>query len=266
MRIGIFDSGLGGLVVAQSISRALPEYDLVYLGDTARVPYGDRSQETIYRFTEAAVRYLFDEHSCHLVIVACNTASAQALRTIQQQFLPAFYPERRVLGVIIPTAEAVTADTRPVGVFATRATVQSQAFVREITRLQPKVEVIQQSAPLLVPLIENGALRHAGPIIEEYLLPLRQAGITQLLLGCTHYGLARPQLEAALPEVRIIAQEDVVPPRLASYLERHPEHHGCLSRSGERRWLVTDLPPHYQQLAEQLTGTPLKLEKISLPL
>src|SRR3569833_4178041 len=179
LKIGVFDSDLGGLLIARSIIHELPDHDCLYLGDTARVPYGTRSKETIYTFTHQAVDYLF-RHECELIIVACNTASADALRRIQLEYLPAHYPHRRVLGVLIPAAEAAVdiGGDGPIGVLATQATVHSGAFIREITKLKPNAKIVQQAAPLLVPLIEMGGIAHARPIVDEYVQPLRDAGVS----------------------------------------------------------------------------------------
>lgn len=264
MRIGIFDSGLGGLILAEAFARRLPRYDFVYLGDTARVPYGDRSQEAIFRFTRAAVEALFRDFDCALVVLACNTASAEALRRLQQEYLTAHYPDRRILGVIIPTIEALD-DDGPIGVLATRSTVRSGSFPREMRRLGKAAVVIQQAAPLLVPLIENDGLDRAGPFVEAYAAPLLAAGVRQVLLGCTHYGVAAALIGKALPGVRVIAQEDVVPERLASYLDRHPEIEGRLSHTGERRYLLTDVLEHYTELARSLVGIAPTFEELYLP-
>lgn len=264
MRIGIFDSGLGGLIVTEAISRRLPAYDFVYLGDTARVPYGDRSQEAIFRFTRAAVDHLFRERDCAMVILACNTASAEALRRLQQEYLVESFPDRRILGVIIPTVEAV-ADQGTVGVLATRSTVRSGSFPRELARLGKQTRVIQQAAPLLVPLIENGGLQWSQPIVEAYVAPLREQGIEELILGCTHYGVAASLIAQALPGVKIWAQEDVVPEKLADYLLRHPEMEERLAKGGTREYLVTDMLEHYADLAEQLIGTRPRFQEVYLP-
>jgi glutamate racemase len=262
MKIGVFDSGLGGLLLAHSIQQALPEYDYLYLGDTARVPYGNRSQETIYRFTEEAVDYLF-RHDCRLVVLACNTASAEALRRVQQEYLPRHYPERRVLGVLIPAAEDAVAasESGRIGVLATQATVQSRAFVHEIIKLRPDAQVLQQSAPLLVPLIELGGVQYARPILADYLAPLRAASVESLVLGCTHYPVLKAQIEEEVgPSVRVIDQNTVVPAKLRDYLRRHPEMDRHLSRTGRRIFLVTDVTPSMTVLAEQWFGRPVPLE------
>jgi glutamate racemase len=264
LRIGIFDSGLGGLILTHAFAQRLPSLDLVYLGDTARVPYGDRSQEAIYRFTHAAVDKLFRQFDCALIILACNTASAEALRKLQQEYLPTNFPDRRILGVIIPSVEAVD-DVGPIGILGTRSTVRSGSFPRELARLGKTAKVVQQTAPLLVPLIENNALEFAPPIVERYVSPLREAGVRQVLLGCTHYGLAAPLISDALPGVKVISQEAVVPERLENYLQRHPEISDRLSSGGDRRYLLTDVLDHYVDLAEALTGDRLSFEELYLP-
>lgn len=264
MRIGIFDSGLGGLIVTEAIARRIPQYDFVYLGDTARVPYGDRSQEAIYRFTRSAVDYLFRELDCALIVLACNTASAEALRKLQQEYLPSAFPDRRVLGVIIPTVEVVR-ETGVVGLLGTRSTVRSGSFPRELARLGKTATVIQQAAPLMVPLIENGGLQWADPILETYLAPLRDAGIQELILGCTHYGVASNMIAKALPGVKVWAQENVIPEKLAGYLQRHPEIEGRLAKGGSREYLLTDVLDHYADLAQSLTGLRPSFRELYLP-
>lgn len=176
MKIGIFDSGLGGLGVGLRIIDALPQYDYVYLGDTQRVPYGNRAQDTIYRFTREAVDFLFAQ-DCVLVILACNTASAEALRRIQQEHVPATHPDRKVLGVLIPAAESAVAHGDRIGVIATAGAVASKAWPREIHRIDPAKKVFQKATPLLVPLVENDGLKWVEPILSEYLEPLKDAQI-----------------------------------------------------------------------------------------
>lgn len=271
MRIGVFDSGLGGLLVAQAIGRRLPEHDLLYLGDTLRVPYGGRSQEAIHGFVAQALGYLF-QHDCHLVVLACNTASAEALRRSQREYLPRHYPERRVLGVVIPAAEAVAATgAKRIGVLATRSTVASGAYAREIARHVPGAQVMAVAAPLLVPLVENDGLRYADPILDDYLSPLLSEGeglgvrgsIDCLVLGCTHYGLLKDQIRGKV-DVPVLTSEEIVPESLADYLRRHPEHDAKIGRSGERLYHVTDLGPGYEELARTFAGEPVCLQKVTL--
>ncbi len=264
MRIGIFDSGLGGLTIAQAVIRRLPEYDYLYLGDTKRVPYGNRSQEVIHEFTEQALDYLF-AHDCKLVILACNTASAEALRKSQQEYLPNRQPDRKVLGVLIPAAEAAaeTAGDGPVGVIATAATVASKSYEREIQRIRPELTVVQCATPLLVPLVENDGLKYADEVLSDYLAPLEAAGITSLILGCTHYCVLKDKVRGLLG-IPVVSQDEVVPEKLANYLQRHPEIESKLTRRGTRSYKVTDLPYGYGDLVQGLTGERIELELVSI--
>lgn len=261
MRIGVFDSGLGGLSIARAISNRLPEYDLMYLGDTKRVPYGGRSQEAIHGFVAEALSYLF-KNDCGLVVLACNTASAEALRRSQQEYLPRHYPDRNVLGVVVPTAEAVAATgARRVGVLATRSTAASGAYEREIQRQAPEAEVRVLPAPLLVPLVENDGLKYVDPVLDDYLAEVGK--VDCLVLGCTHYDLLKDRIRAKV-DIPVIAQDEVVPEKLADYLRRHPEHDERLGRNGDRSYQVTDLGPGYQALARTFAGEDLHLEKVDL--
>lgn len=262
MRIGVFDSGLGGLAIAQAIIARLPQYDYLYLGDTKRVPYGGRSQATIHEFTSEALTYLF-AHDCQLVILACNTASAEALRKSQQEYLPAHYPERRVLGVVIPAAEAVfeTGNPKKVGVLATPSTIESHAYDRELKRQNSEATVVGCPAPLLVPLIEHGGLKYIDPVIDDYLAGLH--GIDSLVLGCTHYCLIKERVRARL-QVPVISQDEVVPEKLADYLRRHPEIESKLGRSSERLYHVTDVTDSYERWARTLAGEEIRLRQVRL--
>lgn len=266
MKIGIFDSGLGGLIVTHGLVRALPNYDYLYLGDTARVPYGNRGEEAIYTFTREAVGRLLAE-DCALVLVACNTASAEALRRIQREYLPEHFPDRRVLGVLIPAAEEavrVSVSGR-IGVLATTGTVASRAYIREIEKLSPMASVTQQAAPLLVPLIENDALQYAPPILHDYLAPLLAANIDTLVLGCTHYPYLSTEIRSIVGDaVTIVSAETIVPAKLADYLARHPEIDQRLSRQETRRYLLTDIAPSTESVATALFGEPVPFEIITL--
>lgn len=266
MKIGVFDSGLGGLVITQSLMKHHPLYDYVYLGDTARTPYGNRSQETIYEFTKSAVEYLF-EHDCKLVMIACNTASAEALQKLQQEYLPKHYPDHRILGVIIPTVEDAVSKTKngKIGVIATRSTVDSEAYVREIHKLDNDIKVFQQATPLLVPLIENSALQYSPPIIHDYLKSLLASDIDTLILGCTHYPLLKNQLrQEAGSRIMIISQDELIATKLADYLLRHTAIEELLSKRGTHQFLLTDIPSVTTEIVRQMFGLSLKLEKVVL--
>lgn len=263
--IGIFDSGLGGLVMTRAFRAALPQHDFVYLGDTLHVPYGPRSAGAIFDYTQRAVRALF-EQGCPLVIIACNTASANALRRLQREYLPAHYPERRVLGVIVPTIEAAiaTGHTR-LGLIGTAFTVHSRTYEEELVKINPAIRLAALATPLLVPLAENAGLPYARPVLQDYLDQLLLQEIDSLILGCTHYPLFRPLLEELLPTgVDIIAQNEVVPPRLVDYLRRHPEIDSRLSRHGSLRALLSDLTPSYRHTGTELLGESVDFEKVEL--
>ncbi len=265
--IGVFDSGFGGLVVLREFLRVLPEYDYLYLGDNARIPYGTRSDRVVIRFTEQAVDYLFRQ-GCRLIVLACHTASARALRRIQQVWLPARYPDLRVLGVLIPTVEEAVARSRKksIGVIATEGTVTSLSFELELKKLDPEVEVIQQACPLLVPIIESGEQdwEGTGLILKRYLAPIK-GRVDTLILGCTHYSILKDQIRAILGNGHeLICSGQVTAAKLVDYLKRHPQMETQLSRGGSRRYLTTDLTPRFAQLASLFMGHPLSSEVVEL--
>jgi glutamate racemase len=266
--IGAFDSGFGGLVVLREFLQVLPQYDYLYLGDNARIPYGTRSDKVVYRFTEQAVDYLFRQ-GCRLIVLACHTASAKALRTIQQVYLPEHYPGRRVLGVVIPTVEEALARSRSgrIGVIATEGTVASLSFELELKKLDPGVQVFQQACPLLVPIIEAGEQDWEGAemILRRYLAPLEAARVDTLILGCTHYSILKDKIRNILGEgIELICSGQTTARKLVDYLSRHPEIAGLLSREGSRRYLTTDLTPRFQQLASLFMGQPVASEVVVL--
>lgn len=266
--IGIFDSGFGGLDIMRGVLEELPEYDYIYLGDTARVPYGNRSQEVVYAFTRQAVEFLF-EQGCEVVILACNTASSEALKKLQEEYLPARYPERKILGVILPTVEQASEETRngKIGVIATRATVFSGAFSREIEKVRPGTRVIEKACPLLVPIVEAGEDESplADMAIQKYLEPLLVEGIDTLILGCTHYGLLRNKIQKQVTDsVVVLAESDIVPNKLRAYLEKHVETKARLTRGRSRRFFSTDVTDTFQELGEKFLGEKMCVEKAIL--
>ncbi len=243
--IGIFDSGYGGLTVFRSIFGQLPGYDYIYLGDTARAPYGNRSFQTIHQYTWECVQWLFKQ-GCPLVILACNTASAKALRTIQQHDLKNEDTSKRVLGVIRPTAEVIGNYTasKEIGVLGTKGTVNSGSYLIEIGHFAPDVQVYQQACPLWVPLIENGEHDKPGAdyFVKEYLdqILAQSAGIDTLLLACTHYPLLAEKIKAYSPaDIKVVAQGDIVAASLVDYLQRHPEMDEKLTRNGTQHFFTT---------------------------
>lgn len=258
--IGIFDSGYGGLTVFRSIADKLPQYDYYYLGDNARAPYGNRSFETVYEYTLECVRWFFGQ-GCPLVILACNTASAKALRTIQQHDLPGIDASKRVLGVIRPTAEMIGRFTRTghVGVLGTRGTVSSGSYLKEIGNFYPGIQVYQHACPLWVPFIENGDYRNDG--VDYYIrrdleqLFAQSADIDAVLLACTHYPLLEDKIRKYLPEdVRLIAQGPIVADSLSAYLQRHPELERLISRKGSKAFFTTDSTADFEEHATTFFG------------
>ncbi len=257
--IGVFDSGFGGLSILKDIVKKLPEYDYVYLGDTARTPYGTRSMGVVYEFTKQAVDFLF-ANGCELIIIACNTASADALRQIQQEYLPARYPgRRRVLGVIVPALEEAMRQTKNnhVGLIATEGTVNSGTFKRELIMRNPHIRLFSEAAPLLVPLVEAG--EHTSKamklILAQYLKPLLVKNIDTLILGCTHYGILKTEIKKIVgKKTHILSEGRVVAQKLAEYLSRHPEIDSRLSKKSKRIFYTTDLTKRFKDLGGKFFG------------
>jgi glutamate racemase len=269
--IGIFDSGIGGLTVFRAIANLMPQYDYVYLGDNARAPYGNRSFKTIHQYTWECVQELF-AMGCPLVILACNTASAKALRTIQQQNLKAEHPDKRVLGVIRPTAEVIGnfTETKHIGVLGTKGTVQSESYLLEIANFFPDVKVYQQSCPLWVPLIENGEHDKPGSdyFVKKYLdeLLAQSADIDTILLACTHYPLLQQKIEAYLPDyIKVVPQGDIVAKSLVSYLKRHPDMEKQLSKTGDKQFFTTSDDTHdFDNLATSFFCEPVRSSYLAI--
>ncbi|KQR68115.1 glutamate racemase [Pedobacter sp. Leaf176] len=266
--IGIFDSGYGGLTVFRSIAEKLPDYDYIYLGDNARSPYGDHAFETIYQYTLECVEWLFSK-GCNLVILACNTASAKALRTIQQKDLPSKYPGKKVLGVIRPTAEVIDSftKTKKVGVMGTRGTVNSESYLLEINKFFPKIKVYQQACPMWVPLIENNEHMQPGAdfFVTEYCNALinQSSDIDCVLLACTHYPLIMPKLTAILPAgIEILAQGEIVADSLVDYLKRHPEIESTISRTANKSFFTSGDSKTFDEHAAIFFGEALQSGKM----
>ena len=269
--IGVFDSGYGGLTILNSIRQQLPQYDYLYLGDNARAPYGPRSFDVVYEFTRQAVLRLF-EMGCHLVILGCNTASAKALRTIQQNDLPQWDPDRRVLGVIRPTAEVIGSLTksRHVGILATEGTIKSESYNLEIQKLHPDITVSGVACPFWVPLVEYNEADSPG---ADYFVKKRidqimakDPEIDAIILGCTHYPLLMPKILKYLPEgVRVISQGDYVASSLKSYLERHPQMEQKCAKHTSVHYLTTENPDKFKESAQIfLHGEEVEVENITL--
>ena len=274
--IGVFDSGYGGLTILNEIRKVLPEYNYLYLGDNARAPYGTRSFDVIYEYTLQAVNYLHQQ-GCNLIILACNTASAKALRTIQQRNIN---PDTlRVLGVIRPTVEAVPAHTctKHIGVLATPGTVASDSYVIELLKQDPTLTITQQACPMWVPLIESGEHLNAGAdyFVEKYLTQLltHDPLIDTLILGCTHYPLLQPKIERFLEgidrPISIVSQGKIVANSLADYLRRHPEIVARISSNSERKpedvlYLTTESAKKFEESASLFLAEPTRVQHIEL--
>lgn len=268
--IGVFDSGYGGLTVLKAIIKQLPAYDYIYLGDNARTPYGTRSFKTVYEYTLQCVQYLFDQ-GCPLIIIACNTASAKALRTIQQKDLPGIAPDRRVLGVIRPTSESIGnfTTTREVGVLATSGTVSSASYPIEIGHFYPDIRVFQQACPMWVPLVEHQEFDGPGAdyFVEKYLKQLfdRSGGIDALLLGCTHYPLLINKIQQYIPAgCRVVEQGEIVAQSLQNYLQRHPEIEDKLEKQGRKIFYTTDSTTLFDAQASIFFGEKVQSQHIAL--
>ncbi|MFA5095548.1 MAG: aspartate/glutamate racemase family protein [Candidatus Paceibacterota bacterium] len=308
MRIGIFDSGVGGLIIAKAIRKMMSEYDYVYLGDTKRVPYGNRSYEAVFEFTKEAMNYLFKKENCAIVIIACNTASARALRRIQREYLVDYNAtrrvmgesvERKILGVLIPTAEECTKYKR-VGILGTAGTINSNTFPKEIKKVNSQKKkslllfhgshsnldavnesnlayaekstnfssfttVFQNPAPMLVPLIEEGERVLAKEFLKKYLKPFLNKKLDAVALGCTHYPFYKSEIKKILgPKVKIISQDEIIPKKLKEYFARHPEVTKKLTQNSKAQILVTDLTPNILKLSKKWFGGKIKPKLISL--
>lgn len=268
--IGIFDSGYGGLTILNAIRNRLPQYDYLYLGDNARAPYGPRSFNIVYRFTLEAVKYLF-EQGCNLVILACNTASAKALRTIQQNDLPNIDPRKRVLGVIRPTVEKIgeISKTGNIGILGTAGTVQSQSYDIEIEKLHPSFKVFSQSCPLWVPLVENLEAHNEGAdyFVEKYINQLltQSSDIDSIILGCTHYPILIDKIKKFTPQhINIVEQGGIVADSLADYLSRHPEMDIRCSKNGECTYLTTEDEDKFNNMASVFLNEQINSKHINL--
>jgi glutamate racemase len=268
--IGVFDSGYGGLTVLNEIKKLLPEYDFIYLGDNARAPYGNRSYDVVYNFTLEAVNFLFSK-GAPLVIIACNTASAKALRSIQQNDLPTISPENRVLGVIRPSTEEIGAltQTKHVGILGTTGTIQSKSYEIELKKFAPDITVTQHACPMWVPLIENN--RHnsiAGKLfIEEDVRALidKDAQIDTIVLACTHYPVIKSQIEEILGNtIKVVSQGPIVAYKLTDYLNRHPEIENRLSKNKTTRYFTTENNQIFDQKASQFLDEEIRSEHVEI--
>lgn len=268
--IGVFDSGYGGLTILKEIVKKLPGYDYLYMGDNARAPYGPRSFDTVYQYTLECVRWFFSQ-GCELVILACNTASAKALRTIQQNDLPQIDPSKRVLGVIRPTTEVIGgfSKTGHVGILGTTGTVQSESYPIEIAKFFPGVKVYQEACPMWVPLIENNEHNKPGAdyFVKKHLdnITSQSKDIDVLLLGCTHYPLLANKIRSFLPAtVNIVSQGEIVAESLAAYLENHPDLANRCSKNGELAFFTTDSTSDFDAHGSVFFGEAVRSQHVDL--
>jgi glutamate racemase len=268
--IGVFDSGYGGLTVLREFVDRLPQYDYLYLGDNARAPYGTRSFDTVYRYTLQCVKWLLQKN-CPLIILACNTASAKALRSIQQNDLPVLNSNARVLGVIRPTTEVIGkhTQTNSIGILATNGTVQSQSYLIEIEKFFPDIRIEQEACPMWVPLVENNEHQSEGAdyFIKKHIDTIlsRNKTIDTLLLACTHYPLLKEKIEKHLPEnVKLITQGEIVAESLKDYLHRHPELETKISKNGKRSFYTTDSTEDFNNKATIFFGKTIEAKHLDL--
>ncbi len=264
MQLGVFDSGLGGLVITKAIRAAIEDIDIVYFGDTLHIPYGNRSPEAIYEYSKRSIEFLF-EQGCALIIVACNTVSASALRRLQQEYLPSSpYSDRRILGVVVPTLEqAVDKGFKNIGLIATNYTIQSNIYEDELKKIDPDIRIIQKNTPLLVPLIENDGAQWIPSVLEHYLHSFKTSEIESIILGCTHYPFIKNHVHDYLGEgVAILSQDDIIPGKLINYLHRHPEISETITKNGAIEFFVSDLTQGYLATASKIYGAPISIHKV----
>jgi len=260
MKIGFFDSGLGGLIILKSVIAKLPKYDYIYYGDTANMPYGQKTQRQIYRLTERAVELLFSE-GCELVIIACNTASSSALPKLQRGWLSKRYPQRRVLGVIVPTVEEAKGFSR-VGVLATPATIKSDAYGKELRKINPKIIQIARQSTRLAHYIDTGEKQAAERELVKCLEDLKEKKVTEVLLACTHYAKLKNYARKKYGKtIKIISQDEIVPKKLALYLKRHPEIEARLTKNGTREFYISKWTDTFQAEADAFFGKTVNFDK-----
>ncbi|MDQ5950338.1 MAG: glutamate racemase [Patescibacteria group bacterium] len=267
-KIGVFDSGFGGLSILKHIVKKLPEYDYVYLGDSARAPYGEKSHATILKFTKEALVFMFNS-GCEIVVLACNSASSEALREIQQKFLPKYFPDKKVLGVIIPTVEKVLEEksNKKIAVLATNATVRSGTFVKEIQKRKPQVFVNQVACPLLVPLVESGKekSKEAEVAVRDYLSCLQKEKIDALILGCTHYEFLSSVIKKNIgKKVKVFSEGSIVAVKFKDYLKRHIEIEEKLSKKGKVEFFSTKPSLDFDIFGSKFFGSQIHADNVKL--
>lgn len=262
MKLGIFDSGLGGLVIARAVRDVMPDIDILYYGDTLHVPYGNRSREAIYEYTRRSMSWMFDQ-GCALIVVACNTASATALRRMQQTWLPHidFDTPHNIIGIVVPTLEtAIERGHHNLGLIGTNYLVGSNVYPDELSKINSNIILHQISTPLLVPLIENQGERWVSDILGHYLEPLLERDIECLMLGCTHYPAVKNEVRAIIGhDIDLISQDEIIPAKLSDYLDRHPEYKEQIGFNGNAEFYVSDLTDSYKAAARRIFGDNIEI-------
>lgn len=262
MKLGIFDSGLGGLQITRAVRDAIPDIDILYYGDTLHLPYGNRSDTAIYHYTKSAMERMF-EAGCILIIIACNTASAAALRKLQQEWLPTAYPDRNILGVVVPTLEtALDQNLTTLGLIATNYIVNSGVYPEELNKIKAGVTIHQCATPLLVPLIEHDGDAWVEDVLRHYLTPLiTEYSIEGLILACTHYAAIKGQIRRICgSNIRVLTQDEIIPDKLISYLNNHPEYTDKINKNRSSDFYVSDITDNYMKAARQIYGTDISIE------
>jgi len=260
-KLGIFDSGLGGVLIAKAIHESFPELDKIYLGDTLNLPYGARSQDAIYAAAKNCMDVLF-QRGCTLIIIACNTVSASALRRLQREYLPEHYPDRRILGVVVPTLEeAIDKKPRKIAVIGTDYTIGTKIYTDELCKLDPSLQIKEVATPLLVPLIEYDGDRYLDIVLDDYLSALVEGGYDTLLLGCTHYIHLKDRIRERYG-FDVISQDEIIPEKLNQYLNKHVYIHDNIKKSSNIYFYVTDFTERYARKASALFGKDITIQHI----
>jgi len=264
MKLGVFDSGLGGLLIAKSLHAALNDIDILYFGDTLHLPYGNRSSQAIYEYSKRAVDFMFSQ-DCALIITACNTVSASALRQLQQQYLPnSKYSDRRILGVVVPTLEtAIDRGYKCLGVIATNYTIQSNIYGQELHKIDPDIKIFQAHTPLLVPLIENEGEQWLDSVLEHYLSHILDNDIECLILGCTHYPFLKDKIRKIIgDDISLISQDEIIPLKLIDYLSKHREISQKIGNNGTMEFLVSDVTQGYLNAVKRIYNSEIDVKQV----
>ncbi len=264
MKLGVFDSGLGGLLITRSLREKLCDLDIIYFGDTLHIPYGNRSSKAIYEYSKRAIDFMFSQ-DCALIIIACNTVSASALRVLQQQYLPnSKYSDRRILGVVVPTLEtAIDRGYKRLGVIATNYTIQSNIYEYELKKIDPDIKIFQEHTPLLVPLIENDGDQWLDSVLKHYLSPILDNNIECLILGCTHYPFLKDKIREIIgDDISLISQDEIIPLKLIDYLNNHKEISQKIGNNDTIEFLVSDITQGYLNASKRIYNSEINIKHV----